>query len=83
MVRPHLEYAIQAWNPYTRKNIDLLEGVQRRATKMVKSCRNLEYKDRLGYLGLTTLQTRRIRGDLLETFKIITGRDRLEREIFF
>ena len=83
MVRPHLEYAIQAWNPYTRKNIDLLEGVQRRATKMVRSCRNLEYKDRLKYLGLTILQTRRIRGDLLETFKIIPGRDRLESEIFF
>ena len=83
MVRPHLEYAIQAWNPYTRKNIDLLEGVQRRATKMVRSCWNLEYIDRLEYLGLTTLQTRRIRGDLLETFKIITGRDRLESEIFF
>ena len=83
MVRPHLEYAIQAWNPYTRKNIDLLEGVQRRATKMVKNCRNLEYRERLEYLGLTTLQTRRIRGDLLETFKIVTGRDRLESELFF
>ena len=50
---------------------------------MVRSCRNLEYKDRLKYLGLTILQTRRIRGDLLETFKIIPGRDRLESEIFF
>ena len=83
MVRPHLEYAIQAWNPYTRKNIDLLEGVQRRATKMVKICRNLEYRNRLEYLGLTTLQTRRIREDLLETLKIVTGRDRLESELFF
>ena len=83
MVRPHLEYAIQAWNPYTRKNINLLEGVQRRATKMVKDCRNLEYRERLKFLGLTTLETRRIRGDLLETFKIVTGIDRLDRDLFF
>lgn len=83
MVRPHLEYAIQAWNPYTRKNINLLEGVQRRATKLVGFCRNLEYRDRLEYLGLTTLETRRLRGDMIQTFKILTGKDRLDRDLFF
>ena len=83
IVRPHLEYAIQAWNPYTRKNIDLLESVQRRATKLVSSCRDLSYYDRLKYLGLTTLETRRLRGDMIETFKIITGRDNLNIDMFF
>ena len=65
MVRPRLEYAVQAWNPYLVKDIELLEGVQHRATKLVKQCRNWEYENRLKYLGLTTLVTRRIRGDIV------------------
>ena len=83
MVRPHLEYSIQAWSPHTKKNIKLLEGVQRRATKLVRGCRNLEYEDRLKVLGLTTLETRRLRGDMLETFKIVSGMEGLDRGLFF
>ena len=83
IVRPHLEYAIQAWNPFTRKDIDLLENIQRRATKLVKDCKELSYYNRLNYLGLTTLETRRLRGDMIETYKIITGRENLDREMFF
>ena len=83
LVRPHLEYAIQAWNPYTRKNVKMLEGVQRRATKLVRNCKDLPYEERLKYLGLTTLETRRLRGDMLETFKIISGKENLNRDTFF
>ena len=83
IVRPHLEYCIQAWNPYTKKNIKILEDVQRRGTKLVSGCWNLTYEDRLKYLGLTTLETRRLRGDMLETFKIVTGKENLNRDIFF
>lgn len=83
IVRPHLEYCIQAWNPYMKKNIKILEDVQRRATKLVRECRNSSYEDRLDYLGLTTLETRRLRGDMLETFKIISGKENLDKEIFF
>ena len=83
IVRPHLEYAIQAWRPFTKKNINLLEGVQRRATKLVSGCRNRSYEDRLGYLGLTTLETRRLRGDMIETFKILTEKENLDKKIFF
>jgi ribonuclease P/MRP protein subunit RPP40 len=61
-VRPHLEFGVQAWRPYLRKNIDLLEGVQRRATEMIPSLTFKSYEDRLKELKLTTLETRRLRG---------------------
>ena len=72
-VRPHLEYAVVAWCPYTKKDILVLEKVQMRATKLVKSLRHLSYEARLEKLGLTTLSKRRERGDLVEYFKIANG----------
>ena len=63
IVRPHLEYCIQAWRPYHKKDIDMLERIQRRATKMIPELRYLSYESRLLRSGLTTLETRRLRGD--------------------
>ena len=71
IVRPHLEYCIQAWRPYRKKDIDKLERIQRRATKMIPELRNLSYESRLLQCGLTTLETRRLRGDQIEVFKIL------------
>ena len=66
IVRPHLEHCIQAWRPYRKKDIDKLERIQRRATKMIPELRDLSYESRLLQFGLTTLETRRLRGDQIE-----------------
>jgi hypothetical protein len=73
LVRPHLEYASCIWQPYLKYNIDSIEHVQRRATKMIPSLRNLSYTERLEKLNLETLQYRRTRADLLETFRILNN----------
>ena len=70
IVRPLLEYCIHAWSPYLRKYIDMLEKIQRRATKLISGLRDLTYEERLKECGLTTLETRRLKGDQLDVFKI-------------
>ncbi len=70
-VRPHLEFAMAACNPYAQMDIDKLESVQRRATRLVPALRHLAYEERLQQLKLTTLAQRRVRGDLIQTYKIL------------
>src|SRR5271163_3188495 len=84
LVRPHLDYCIQAWRPHYVKDIELIERVQRRATRMVAGCKELTYEKRLEVLNLTTLETRRKRADMIEVFKIVSGREGLqERDFLF
>ena len=60
-VRPHLEFSVAVWNPYLKGDIEILEKVERRATKLVPSLKNLANEDRLIAMNLTTLETRRDR----------------------
>ena len=83
IVRPHLEYCIQAWNPYLRKDIDMLEKIQRRVTKLIPGLRDQKYEERLKECGLTTLETRRLRGDQIEVFKILNYYENIDYNIFF
>jgi hypothetical protein len=76
-VRPHLEYASAVCCPYLVKDIKILEEVQKRATKLVPGLRNLPYKDRLIALNITTLETRRKRGDAIQFYKLANGFNRV------
>ena len=83
IVRPHLEYCIQAWNPHIRKDIDMLEKIQRRATKLIPGLRDLIYEERLKECVLTTLETRILGGgDQIEVFKILNGYENIDSNIF-
>ena len=83
IVRPHLEYAVQAWTPYYQKDLDLLVRIQHRATKLIPNLRHKPYEERLESLGLTTLKTRRLRGQLIQAFKIIKQFDKVDPKYFF
>ena len=73
MVRCHLEYAVPVWFPYLARDIDMVEKVQKRATKMIPGTKGMTYEERLRFLKLPTLVYRRHRGDLIEMFKMING----------
>ena len=72
-MRPHLEYCIQAWRPYHKKDIDTPEQIQRRATKMIPVLRDLCYEERVKECGLEIVETRMLRRDQIEVFKILNG----------
>ncbi len=83
LVRPHLDYAIQAWSPHLEKDKNSLEKVQRRATKLIPSLKHLLYGERLSQLHLTTLNTRRERADLIQTYRIMNQIDKIDPDTMF
>lgn len=82
-VRPHLEFAVQAWSPWTRADKDCLEKVQIRAISMVSGLKSQIYRERLEELGLLTLEERRHQLDMAQTYKILTRKDNVQSSSWF
>ena len=82
-VRPHLEYAVQAWCPWTIGDKEVLEKVQRRAVGMVTNVKGKSYEEKLADMGMSTLEERRKRGDLIQMFRIMTGKDKVDLSTWF
>ena len=73
LVRSYLGYAVQFWSPHYRKDIDLLESVQRRMSKRIQGLKNIPYEARLKELNLHSLERRRLRGNLIGILKWFMG----------
>lgn len=82
-VRPHLEFAIPAWAPWTGNDIEKLENVQKKAVRMISGLVGKTYEERLAEIGLPTLVDRRREYDMVQTYKILSGKDMVEAEQWF
>ena len=78
-----MEYSSPVWSPRLVKDIKRIESVQRRFTKRIPGLENTKYKDRLKILKLESLESRRIKGDLILTYKILLGHIQLKVDQYF
>ena len=83
LVKPLLEYANAMWGPHYKMDKQKIERVQRRATKLIEDIKHLSYEERLYNLNMPSLQRHRSRGDMIDTYKIVTGIYDVDKETFF
>jgi len=83
LVRPHLEYGNSVWGPHNRADQQLVERVQRRATRAVPDLRDTPYRDRLRALDLPSLYHRRRRGDMITVFQLFHEGIDMDPAVFF
>ena len=77
IIYAHLEFEVPVWNPYLKKDIDKIEDIQHKVTRLVPTLSKMDYKDRLKELRLTTLETRRRRWDVIQFYKVLNGLDQI------
>jgi len=73
MVRSNLDYCCPVWSPYRKRDTEALEKVQKSATK-IPALKNVPYNDCLKACNMSTLHYRQVRGDMIETYKILSGK---------
>ena len=83
LVRPKVEYCMTVAQPVYKKDKEKIERVQHRATKLVLGMENKEYSERLAELKLPSLEYRRKRADVMQTYKIMNNIDKIDEKKFF
>jgi hypothetical protein len=82
-ILPHLEFAVKVWSPWLEKDKEMLEKVKRRAVKMVSGLKGDTYEERLEELGMTILEEKWHQLDMAQTFRILQGHDKVEKDQWF